>query len=104
MLPILAVCSYLESLSLCAILFDILFLYENLLYCILIAKDIKYERTNRWRKHYNKEPALRGRGKYVDVMLRQIKEQVGDKKVLCALSGSVDAVCTALVLKRWGIS
>lgn len=40
---------------------------------------------------------------YIDVMVRQIKEQVGDKKVLCALSGGVDSsVCAALVHKAVG--
>ena len=40
---------------------------------------------------------------YVDVMLEQIKEQVGDRKVLCALSGGVDSsVCAALVHKAVG--
>ena len=40
---------------------------------------------------------------YIEVMLQKIKEQVGEKKVLCALSGGVDSsVCAALVHKAVG--
>ncbi|GAB1476071.1 hypothetical protein MASR2M70_09030 [Bacillota bacterium] len=40
---------------------------------------------------------------YINAMLAQIKAQVGDKKVLCALSGGVDSsVCAALVHKAVG--
>ena len=40
---------------------------------------------------------------YIDVMLQKIKEQVGDRRVLCALSGGVDSsVCAALVHKAVG--
>jgi GMP synthase (glutamine-hydrolysing) len=40
---------------------------------------------------------------YTELILKQIKEQVGDRKVLCALSGGVDSsVCAALVHKAVG--
>lgn len=40
---------------------------------------------------------------YVEVMIGQIQGQVGDKKVLCALSGGVDSsVCGALVHRAVG--
>ena len=40
---------------------------------------------------------------YVDVMVEQVREQVGDRKVLCALSGGVDSsVCAAIVHKAVG--
>ena len=40
---------------------------------------------------------------YVDIMVEQVKSQVGGKKVLCALSGGVDSsVCAALVHKAVG--
>ncbi len=40
---------------------------------------------------------------FIDDMVEQIKAQVGDKKVLCALSGGVDSsVCAALVHKAIG--
>lgn len=40
---------------------------------------------------------------YVDLMVEQVKAQVGGKKVLCALSGGVDSsVCAALVHKAVG--
>ena len=41
---------------------------------------------------------------YVDVMVEQVREQVGDRKVLCALSGGVDSsVCAAIVHKAVGV-
>ena len=40
---------------------------------------------------------------YVDVMVEQVRQQVGDKRVLCALSGGVDSsVCAAIVHKAVG--
>ena len=40
---------------------------------------------------------------YVDVMVEQVRQQVGDRKVLCALSGGVDSsVCAAIVHKAVG--
>lgn len=40
---------------------------------------------------------------YVNIMLGKIKEQVGNKRILCALSGGVDSsVCAALVHKAVG--
>lgn len=40
---------------------------------------------------------------FIDDMIAQIRDQVGDKKVLCALSGGVDSsVCAALVHKAVG--
>ena len=40
---------------------------------------------------------------YVDVMVEQVRQQVGDKQVLCALSGGVDSsVCAAIVHKAVG--
>ncbi|SHJ89394.1 GMP synthase (glutamine-hydrolyzing), C-terminal domain or B subunit [Tessaracoccus bendigoensis DSM 12906] len=40
---------------------------------------------------------------YLDVMIEQVRRQVGDRKVLCALSGGVDSsVCAALVHKAVG--
>ena len=40
---------------------------------------------------------------YLDVMIEQVKAQVGDKAVLCALSGGVDSsVCAAIVHEAVG--
>ena len=40
---------------------------------------------------------------YTDVMIDQVRSQVGDKKVLCALSGGVDSsVCAAIVHRAVG--
>jgi len=40
---------------------------------------------------------------YLDVMVQQVRDQVGDRKVLCALSGGVDSsVCAAIVHKAVG--
>lgn len=40
---------------------------------------------------------------YVDHMVQQVRDQVGDKRVLCALSGGVDSsVCAAIVHKAVG--
>ena len=40
---------------------------------------------------------------FVDEQIKAIKEQVGDKKVLLALSGGVDSsVCAALLIKAIG--
>lgn len=40
---------------------------------------------------------------YVDVMVDQVRAQVGDKQVLCALSGGVDSsVCAAIVHRAVG--
>ena len=38
-----------------------------------------------------------------DVLIAQVREQIGDKRALCALSGGVDSsVCAALVYKAIG--
>ncbi len=40
---------------------------------------------------------------YVDVMVEQVRQQVGDREVLCALSGGVDSsVCAAIVHRAVG--
>lgn len=40
---------------------------------------------------------------YIDVMVEQVRQQVGDKRVLCALSGGVDSsVCAAIVHRAVG--
>ncbi len=40
---------------------------------------------------------------YVDVMVDQVRQQIGDQRVLCALSGGVDSsVCAAIVHKAVG--
>ncbi|MGQ9617875.1 MAG: glutamine-hydrolyzing GMP synthase [Candidatus Aminicenantia bacterium] len=37
---------------------------------------------------------------FIDKSVREIKEKVGDKKVLCALSGGVDSTVTALLVNK----
>lgn len=40
---------------------------------------------------------------YTELLIQQVKEQIGDKRALCALSGGVDSsVCAALVNKAIG--
>jgi GMP synthase (glutamine-hydrolysing) len=39
-------------------------------------------------------------GSYVDMQVAKIREQVGDKKVLCALSGGVDSSVVAVLIHR----
>jgi len=39
-------------------------------------------------------------GSYVDVAIKQIREQVGNKKVLCALSGGVDSSVAAVLVHK----
>ncbi len=40
---------------------------------------------------------------YADVLIEQVRDQIGDKQALCALSGGVDSsVCAALVYKAIG--
>lgn len=39
-------------------------------------------------------------GSYVDIAVKAIREQVGDKKVLCALSGGVDSSVAALLVHK----
>ncbi len=39
-------------------------------------------------------------GSYVDVAVQQIREQVGNKKVLCALSGGVDSSVAAVLVHK----
>lgn len=39
-------------------------------------------------------------GSYVDIAVKQIREQVGNKKVLCALSGGVDSSVAAVLVHK----
>ncbi|WP_373284276.1 glutamine-hydrolyzing GMP synthase [Priestia taiwanensis] len=39
-------------------------------------------------------------GSYIDMQVEKIREQVGDKKVLCALSGGVDSSVVAVLINR----
>jgi GMP synthase (glutamine-hydrolysing) len=39
-------------------------------------------------------------GSYVDIAIKQIREQVGNKKVLCALSGGVDSSVAAVLVHK----
>ena len=37
---------------------------------------------------------------YVDMSIRQLKEKIGDQKVLCALSGGVDSSVAAVIISK----
>lgn len=39
-------------------------------------------------------------GNYIDIAVRQIREEVGDRKVICALSGGVDSSVAAVLVHR----